>query len=399
MKKKLAAVILLLMLLLSTTVVFAAKVTDSLADAGNFFKDLFHKYPTYWVFFDSIIFFIMWMALTMASFSKFFSQDLSRQKIALCFALSAAFTGGLVFLEKEFLDKGLLNFSGWISAVILLILFMLGLLYVIRHKAPAATVGYLTALWYIAFYSILYSIPTVGDFIENNLGGIDLVLSLLYFAAWIILLFGIGHLIVHLVSGVRGQRRPQTVEEEEREALRKDLREARKDEKNAMRSLKREASKIKEAKDILAGLISAIAQGDRKKLSGRRWAEGQIAKLKRLEVGIGGYVGLIGILAQKTVDIEVKEINNQNVRDNLKRLKNAILAENKVISEGIQHLAVFVQVDNPNWSEISRRAKFVDDAYSKLLEYTNGVVAMERQIVYYLSKTYERKQAAAAAAT
>ncbi len=176
----------------------------------------------------------------------------------------------------------------------------------------------------------------------------------------------------------------ESVGEEEFRAIRGDLKEAREWEKQSVRTLRREATKIKEAKKVLAGLVDAIAKNDPRALRGKRWLLGQVAKVKKLEVGIGGYVGLAANAAMRIKGVE--DAPDEQATQ-LETASDNILKLNKEISEGIRELTEAAR--NGRLEDAAEQARKINDAYSALLKWTNSVVALEHQVTVFLAAKVE----------
>lgn len=360
-----------------------ATVRDQIVLAVGVVQDFIGNYEDYHLIFDGMVVFILVFSVFLIggrrSLNGVSGADKAIQAVAFAVALTAG--AGFAYYENS-IGTTLLQLVGpLITAAIVGGVFLL-FGYAIIHIVPENHRGYAFAsLAVVGYFFFVSYIPPFQKFLDRN-EGIMLIINVVFLACVVVMLLGVWQFLSYVWRGTRQPLSQQELNQEEAYETQKELREARGAERTTTKDLRIEASKIKEAKDILAGLAGSIVREQKRGLTGR-WTvgEGQIAKLERLQVGIGGYVGLVSILAEKVQRLPAGNGGRrQDINTRLNAARSNIININRQIGNRMPSLLTGARATPPAWANLSAGVGQLDNWYTELQRWMNAVVALEREV-------------------
>lgn len=152
--------------------------------------------------------------------------------------------------------------------------------------------------------------------------------------------------------------------------------EARESEKNAKKILRNESTTIKKAKKIVGSLLNDL--GNAKKTD--KDLIKHIKKLVDAKMGIGGYVGLVGMLVQKTNKIRDNTISKDLVK-RLNALNSGLLVMVGEVNTALTTLVGCCRSKTvTNRNNVRRIAGELDNKFEKMLKFSSGIESLEIEI-------------------
>jgi len=385
MKKRGYLTILFLVLIsIAAQTVFASS-HSGLANVVLKFNDVLDLYDRAPLFFDAILLIALFTSIFQAGFKRGLKNMDKRVVSVLSVTLSIATTLSFIFWLRS---KGTSLFAvgGPVASTIIASTLLILLFWVVFksvHKKHRWTVIF-SGLFVIHFV-LLNAVEWYPRFLENNqtIGGI---VSIIVLISGIFLGFGLVGLFFKAITKGKTAategllKTDEEMKKERKYEAQKEERGVRKAERQGTRLLRRESSKINKAKKVISEIVRLLAGGS--SAIGRNIGplRDQMKELKKLNMGIGGYVGLSSNLVEK-VERRLDATLKGKYVPKLETFRSELLMLEKDINKQIGELVVVTK--DPSKLDTTKAksiANGLGNLFSKVLRFSEGLVALEREI-------------------
>jgi len=375
----------LLFSILAPSVFAQADLSGGIGNIASAFTNFIDLYDGAPYFFDFVLLLILILTVIQAGL-KTGAKSFDKKSVNIISTVFALIASLVIVFAMRANNLTLLDSTGPIGSTILVAVIVIGLLMIVFAKVPEKhrwTVAFF-AIFIIHFLALNY-LSWYGPLLEAN-PNVSTIVSIIVMISLIFVIFSIIGLFFkafHKGSTAIQASKTKTSEEMETErkyTAQKEERSARTAERTATRALRREASKISEAKNILGEIIHILAGGTVLNKTNLRKRTG---RLKRLSVAIGGYVGIASNLATK---IERFESVKDKYSAKLVVISNKLLALEHEVNNNIGELVEACKQTDIDAAEAKRLSLLLDNEFSKVLQWSEGLLALEREIYEDLEK-------------
>lgn len=202
--------------------------------------------------------------------------------------------------------------------------------------------------------------------------------------------------IPFLIWPFGGLKAKKPLKEEEFEGTKKAIRQkravqaelaasqARKEERNVRKDLRKISYKVKEASKILSSLQQAVAQQKPEVIRGnwKKW-KGELNRLESLKVEIGAYAALVAKILAETAE----EISISGSKDELKTYKADLLKNTKamesqvaIITKNVQMITPKIPAGDDLWTMITSAIESASNFFQEILTDGEAALALEQKV-------------------
>ncbi len=389
-KKKISHLVLFIIMAALCSHIVLAQSLGGIENLLLNFNGILNLYETSPLFFDAVLIFMFFLSLIQWGLKKGASNMDNKFRSGISVSIGLLITFSFVFWLKS---KGtsLFQVGGPILTTIIIItsiVIVLTILFRSFGKEHRATIIFSSL--FVVHFILINAIEAYGNFLEDSetIGGL---VSLIVLISGIFLFLSIIGLLMkaftkgkaNAISGLIKSKKE--MEEERKYDAQKEEKEVKDAGRKSKRLLRRESSKIDQAKEILGEIVRLLSGDWSGNIARRNITElrKKVGELRKLSVGIGAYVGLANNLSRK---IQKYEDIEKNYGRKLMSISRELLKIEHQINNAIANFVESCKGDSIDPKKARELAKGLDNKFSYVLKWSEGLAALEREIYEELEK-------------